>query len=366
MYKSFYYLIFILLFVVTSCSEEIIIKGDQQKTAIVFGLLDQNDSIHYIKINKAFNGSNSNALETALIPDSSYFNSVDATIQEINNGIVTREWKLRDTLVSNKEEGVFFYPEQKIYYFKTTKNDPLIAQEGYSYALHADINNGEFEINGSTELIRNASIGNPSGTGNYYTFASNNISKYGYSNTSISIKNGSSTLINTKLDIHIKEFDGNTSTIKTIPWNITDLEVETNKTNSVSANGQLFYELIKSNCSSNSSITKRQLSSIDITVTYASSVLQNYILLSQPSSSISQTKPDYTNLSVSNNMRVKGIFTSRLVIKTSKPDWEQFGSNYFRALDINSIKELCQGSITGSLLFCSDNPSLAKESFYCK
>ena len=46
--------------------------GDFKETAVVYGLLDQSDSVHYVKINRAFIGPG-NSLEFAQIPDSNYF-----------------------------------------------------------------------------------------------------------------------------------------------------------------------------------------------------------------------------------------------------------------------------------------------------
>ncbi|TAF89039.1 MAG: hypothetical protein EAZ48_01940, partial [Flavobacteriia bacterium] len=59
-------------FALSSCEEDIILDGDFVETAVVYGLLDQADSIHMIKITRAFIGPGS-ALDIAQIPDSSYF-----------------------------------------------------------------------------------------------------------------------------------------------------------------------------------------------------------------------------------------------------------------------------------------------------
>ena len=113
--------IFFLLILLNSCNDKIDLIGDFQETAVVYGLLDQSDSIHYIRINRAFIGPG-NSLEFANIPDSNYFDQVDATITEYVNGNETRAWILNDTLVDNKDtNGIFYAPEQKLYYFTTKK-----------------------------------------------------------------------------------------------------------------------------------------------------------------------------------------------------------------------------------------------------
>ena len=98
--KFFYLICFTsLLF---SCNEKLNLIGEFKETAIVYGVLDQADSLHYVKITRAFIGPG-NAVQIAQIADSSYFDQVDATITEFVDGIQTRSWTLRDTIIDNKE-----------------------------------------------------------------------------------------------------------------------------------------------------------------------------------------------------------------------------------------------------------------------
>ena len=93
MKKLFFFLLSI-IFVgsfLTSCNEDVDLIGDFQETAVVFSLLDKSDTLHYVKINRAFIGPG-NALDIAQIPDSNYFNQIDATITEFIGGGQTRQW----------------------------------------------------------------------------------------------------------------------------------------------------------------------------------------------------------------------------------------------------------------------------------
>jgi gliding motility-associated-like protein len=152
-----------LLGLLFSCNTDVDLIGDYKVTPIVYGLLDQSDSIHYIKIQKTFLGQ-SNALDMAQVQDSSYFDDVYATITEtLSNGSVGRTWVLRDTLVENKDlDGVFFAPEQKLYYFATPTiaNDPINSlQPDAKYRLDININNGQFNVSSETELISGVALG---------------------------------------------------------------------------------------------------------------------------------------------------------------------------------------------------------------
>ena len=58
-----------------ACSTDFNINADWQEITVVYGLLNQKETTHYIKINKAFLGEG-NALTMAQIEDSSsYFNN---------------------------------------------------------------------------------------------------------------------------------------------------------------------------------------------------------------------------------------------------------------------------------------------------
>lgn len=364
---SFFLIISLSLFV--SCSEEINLNGDFKETAVVYGLLDHADSIHYIKITRAFIGPG-NALEIAKIPDSNYFDQVDVTVSEYIAGNLERTWTLRDTLITDKEtNGVFYAPEQKVYYFKTlptiilsgipgtiqTSTDPLLTslKPGAIYKMSAKINNNQFEVTGETELVNGLST---SALSQNFTFKfADNPAEYISSNLMIS-NTGNSYMVNTKLKIEINEFASNNFWSKTFGWQIGESEVQPNSTIIFSALGKTFYDLIKQNVSENTSIHKRTLKGLEIIVTGGAEDFYNYLQVNKPSSTLAQTKPTYTNLHVTQEKRVVGIFSSRQTLKIFKPFYVSSAQAYLRAIDKKSTRELCQGALTGSLLFCSDHP----------
>ncbi len=355
-------LAFVLL---TSCSEEITLTNDQKETAVIYGLLDQADTIHYIKINRAFSGKN-NSLEVAQIPDSSYFKDVQAFVYEIKKGDTLRKWKLRDTLIENKEPGIFYGPIQKVYYFETTKNAPLIGESGRTYMFHGRFEKNKFEVTSTTELIYGNSLIYPVSNGNSFNFANGVIDNPEYNSTGIKFTPGNSITTNTKLRITIKEFIGQTFTLKSFDWNIGDLDISDGaSTTGINAMGSAFYPLIAKNCTKDPAITKRQLASIELQVTFASEVLFNYITLNKPSSSLAQNKINYTNLTASNGMRVIGVFTARNLKTNTKLSSEINSQSTSRALDSQSTKELCLGYYTKDLHFCSDVPADINTSFHC-
>lgn len=358
------------LTILFSCNEKIDLIGDFKETAVVYGLLDHSDSMHYVKITRAFIGPG-NALDFAQIADSNYFDVVDATIEEIQAGNILRTWILKDTLIQNKDtNGVFYAPLQKVYYFKTLPT--TISSSGLfgevqtspnemmsslnpqcKYRLKAIINSGEFEVSAETELVNGIALGNNITGYGGFNFAEN---PGQYKSQSVTVSNvGNAHVLNASIDIILSEFVDNSSQNKGINWQIGEADVTPNTAKTFSANGETFYNLIKNNISDNELINRRNLIGFDITVTGGSEDLYNYMIVNRPSSSLAQNKPTYTNLNVTNDYRVIGIFSSIQTIKFDKP-FVYPPSQNVRGLNKPSTQELCEGPITGLLQFCSQHP----------
>jgi len=351
MKHTFLFLIssFIGIFIISSCNEEVDMIGDFEETAIVYGLLDKAETTHFIKITRAFIGPG-NSLEIAQIPDSSYFNQIDATITERINGVETRVWTLQDTIVENKEtNGAFYAPTQKLYYFTTTTSAPL--NDNGLYTLNVSVNGGEFEIAGITELVSGI---NTTADGQSYRF--DFVENPGvFQQKAISVNVGNSSIVNTTLEVFYKEFEtGVDTTLRSFKWNLGEYAVTPQGSQSFTVVGRSFYELMKASVSSNSAIDKRQMYSVKIIVTGGAEDLYNYMSVNQPSSSLAQNKPTFTNLTATNDHKVIGIFSSRRTYTIEKffinPD-----NSALRMMAQKSVVELCTGAITGDLHFCSQH-----------
>ncbi len=358
----------ILLLTLSSCKDEIKINGSAEPSAVVYAVLDPSESIHYIKVNRAFVTSD-NQLEAAAIADSNYFSSVTGTVKEYKFGTLLRTFNLEDTLIENKTSGVFYYPQQKVYMFKTTESDPLKAENGYEYRLELNINNGEFLVNGSTELVRDVKITYPNANASSsYSFAAVPTNPDKYKSPKVAGDYGNGYMYDLRLRVSFAEFtSASDSTIKTFDWMIKsgDINSSVNKVISSSADGQTFYELIKSNVSNNPNIIKRNLISISAVLTSGSQVLLDYIALSKPSSTIAQNKITYTNVTATNNRKALGIFTARTTVMLTKTENTIVFGQQLSAIDKNSMRELCLGPITGLLSFCGPSSVYQAESYYC-
>ena len=78
---------------------------------------------------------------------------------------------------------------------------------------------------------------------------------------------------------------------------------------------------------------------------------------------------DRSELETEHGKRVVGIFSSRQTVTYYKPFYTSPQQAYIRAIDKKSTRELCNGPITGFLLFCSNHPGDnvvgQEESFAC-
>jgi hypothetical protein len=348
-------------FLFTSCSEEVNMIDGFTETAVVYGLLDASEDIHYIRINRAFIGPG-NWLDIAKIPDSSYFDAVDATVTEVINGVSTRSWKLKDTIIDTKDtQGLFYAPSQKIYYFQTNSQGPL--NDNAKYKLHISLNKGQFEVNGETELVSGITT-SADGQNFRFSFAQD---PEQYLLKGIAVNVGNSSIVKTVLQVNFEEINAGIDTIsRSFDWELGETNVEPGKSETFSLSGKRFYELMKINCNtSNPSINSRRLKSITILVTGGAAELNNYMTVSKPSSSLAQSKPTYTNLKVTDGHRVVGVFSSRSTYKIEKFYINPIVSS-LRLIDSKSVIELCTGPITGNLFFCSQHEGDLGKPYYCK
>jgi hypothetical protein len=349
----FPFLALIALLALSSCNDEIISSSEFKEQPVVFCLLDKNDTIHYVKINRGFAGIG-NALNHAQIEDSNVFQSVAGVVDEYVNNTLARSWPLRDTMLQNKsEDGIFFGPEQKVYYF-STGNDPLVG--GATYKLNLNINEGKLIVKGETVLVDNFECTNFSQEQTQFRFAK---PAGEYVSANVIFTQGISAFANVTLRVTFSEFRGTDKTFKSFDW-ILGESAPSSGNYSYTALGQGFFERIEQNATDDPSITRRNFESITIVGTAGESDFYNYVLVNKPSSSLAQSKPTFTNLSVTEGFDVVGLFSSRKTTEVFKPFINPVNAN-FRSLDLNSTRELCNGSITGHLQFCSQHSNDSQE-----
>ncbi|MBK8340464.1 MAG: hypothetical protein IPK99_10945 [Flavobacteriales bacterium] len=112
-----------------ACSTDLEVTAPYKEITVVYGLVSKTASNgvdeqtrHYVKINKAFLGDG-DALLYALVPDSSEYSDEtlppqDRYVEDVDNGA---QYPLIDTLMP-RDPGVFNSPLHKMYYFDASIN----------------------------------------------------------------------------------------------------------------------------------------------------------------------------------------------------------------------------------------------------
>ena len=333
------YIFTVIALLIAGCSTKVELNTEWRDTTIVFGLLDQKDDYHYVKINKAFLGTG-DYYDYAMIRDSSEYSLVNARVEELSGGTVIATYTLRDTLLLNKSiDGVFYAPEQTVYYFKKTG-----LNQSNTYRFVANINEGksnEKEVSAETKLIEDFSIVNVASVslGNYDGITST------YTHPTVKFAPPASSdsyeiLWRLKWD----EYTATDTTRKTYDWLVGKSNRDAIQVSGLvefEVNGEAFYKTLANAIPNDPAVTKRVFRAVDIIVYAASEDLETYINVNAPQSGIVQERPEFTN--VSNGL---GLFSSRIHV-----------TNPNKYLTLGAMRELVHGPYTGGLLFCTDTTS---------
>jgi len=106
--------VFTLLF---SCKNELDINANWKETIVVYGMLNANDSVQYIRVSKAFLNEKTGALQVAKISDSLYLDSAVVKLRSSDNSFsdkLTRVWNIA------KDSGLFANDINPLYKLSTT------------------------------------------------------------------------------------------------------------------------------------------------------------------------------------------------------------------------------------------------------
>lgn len=332
-----------------SCTTDFDIIGPYEDHTVVFCLLDQNETTHFVKINKAFLGDG-NAYEYASIQDSSEYANLSGTVEAWNNGSLVATYPLQDTLIQDRDSGIFYYPEQKLYYFSATLN------QTYEYRLNLNVNDGSKEVTASSELVHSFPI-NSLTSNPFYPFS------FAYANSSVTdvyppyhvrfTPGVNGKRYDTWLHFWYDEYTASGTERKELIWKIdtyvATTDFGTDPERDIVFDGDAFYRYLATKISPDANVIKRVARQIDIEIVAASDDLYTYMKVNEPSTGLVQERPSFTNLS-----NAIGIFSSRYT-KLIRG----------KVLNKDSMNELCLGQFTSGLQFCSDSLAWGAEAFYC-
>jgi hypothetical protein len=305
-------LLFILFGFLCGCSTDFDTVAPWKEIMVVYGLLNPNDNIQYIRVSKAFLGEG-NALVMAQQPDSIYYGNVlTVKIEHFLNGTLTDSdtLSLVDSADVPKESGTFSAPYQQVYAY--TKPIPdLTTTNGSSYKLTITNRVTGNVVTASTEMIEELSISLP------YT---NYVANFAGSVSSLTWKMHPSEfgkIYGITQYINYLETDTNTNitVAKSVKWYLGD-KLATDNLNSYVTfpfSKSDFYRLLGDNIEPNP-VMKRSLAPepFDIYVSSGTEELYTYMQVTNENTGIVQDKPLYSNI-----VNGIGLFTCRNTRKIS-------------------------------------------------
>ena len=312
-FLTFFVITLIALFF-NSCSTDVDLYAEYKHITVVYGLLDYKKDTNYVKINKAFLGPG-NALDIALIADScNYPGKLNAKIKEYrasamgNNYQLVREFPLDTITIHNKEQGIFYAPDQKVYY-TTEKVHSDTKEHKYRYAL--EIDRGDTILTSQTDVV-GGNVYNI--TSSVLNFATN--TDLGYVNW---IPFPNAVVYEVIVTFNwMEQKPGQDTVFRNMKWSLgtyseSDLNLD---------NGQLklsyktsnFYNALGATLGADTLDQRvdRFIGTYPLSITIAAGGLElyNFISVNGPSSSIVQTIPEYTNINGG-----YGVFSSRNMVE---------------------------------------------------
>jgi hypothetical protein len=153
-------LILLLTIIFTQCKNDFEVNENWQDITVVYGLLNSKDSIHYIRVNKAFLGDQ-DAFVMAQVSDSIYYKNITVTLEEWVNSSLSRTIALQKDTTLPKDPGIFASNNNIIYKTNAILNPSAI----YKLVI---LENGK-EITSETTLLQDFSILNLPGQASLYT-----------------------------------------------------------------------------------------------------------------------------------------------------------------------------------------------------
>ncbi len=311
-----------------SCNKELNVNADWKEITVVYGLLNQDDSLHDIKITKAFLGPG-NALDFARIPDSSNFSSPqDVKMEEWNGTTLIKTFSFDTATITNKEAGdsIFYYPDQLVY--RTTG----ALNENYTYKLIIKNPKTGSEITSQTTLIHTFDISKPQPPPAKAVFQSGKLTTTQW----YSAENGRRYQL--VIRFHYLEFPKNDTSSaskvnKYLDWVVFTNEVSTTLTGGVqmeyNISGDAFFVVLGGKIPVDPTLA-RTARDVEYIFSVASDDLNTYMDVTEPSNSVVQERPSFTN--IDNGI---GLFASRYDNRKSSPRILQLSNVTLAELKVN-------------------------------
>lgn len=306
--NSFYFTVLVLALSMYSCETEIKTNAEYKDITVVYGLLNPNESDHYIKITKAFLGEgNANDLAGNAANFNYADGELDVRIDEFNtSNTLVRSFSLARTVKEiPKDDGVFSNTDNVLYKFI----EPALKKD-FIYKLNIRNKVLEKEITSETKIANDASLTNL----NQITKLKLVNSSGAFLNHDFNIRTGANS---GKVKVNLIFSYANHFTDTTIQPEVKTVKISLGEQKTTTSEGgdilvytlngaNLFSALTNNIPTSVPNLNYRRVNNCVLEVISAGIDLSTYIAVNEPSTSISQNKPEFTNLT-----NALGVFSSR-------------------------------------------------------
>lgn len=297
-----------------ACSTKVDLYADYKDIPIIYGLLDVTADTNYVRINRAYSSNNDNPIdanEVAMIADScNYPGKLDARIIEYKNVYgnqyepTGREILLDTITIHNKQEGVFYAPDQKVYFTHEQLKQNTVSHK-YMYKLR--VLKGNDTITSETALVGGDEFKIITTQVSFTSKPTSNAGKITFKPADNAV------FYDVRMQFNYKELKGgSTDTIhRQVNCSIGTKSVDELTLESgsyaVSYGENLLFNLMESAIGGDTINVKRYFGDFIVSIAAGGEELYNYIQVNAPTSGFSQTIPDYTNISGG-----YGVFSSRI------------------------------------------------------
>lgn len=299
-------LLLVSVFFLPSCSNEFELTAPYEDIVVVYGFIDKDDDVHYIRVEKAFIDPETSALEIAKNPDSLYFNDILVEIERLDkNETITLERVNGTDVGFPREEGIFATEPNVLYRFSLSDDNKL--EGGENVKLNISLGDEKEPVTAETRIIGDIEFqqGRPTQTDLSW--------RYGRSTTFAWFARDGGDLFDLVLTINIDELEPNSNEIstRTLEWvvqrNIRRADDGSDQIR-VDIDGERFYQFLQTELQDKPRF-QRFLKSIDVNVSAAGEELLTFLDITLANTGItsSQEVPTYTNLTGN----AVGLFSSR-------------------------------------------------------
>lgn len=298
----------------SSCSTRVDLYADYKNIPIIYGLIDYQKDTNFIRINRAFCGSNDNPInanKVALIADScNYPGKLDARIIELrssygNEYLPTGTEFLLDTItIHDKDSGIFYSPSQKVY-FTTGKFKRNTGNVQYRYRI-------EIYIDGDTISSETGIVGDDN-FGINTTQMSFTPDETGENRISFRAADNA-TFYELSFKFNYEEIKNGQAYMKSVSYDFGSTTADPENTNAVyfSYPKSMLFNLLERAIGGDTIGVTRHARNCELTLSAGGDELYNFVLVNNQGGGYSQTVPDYTNVKGG-----YGVFSSRLNLKKS-------------------------------------------------